>query len=132
MNLLRKVALMSAALAFLSAAVVPLSISACPASKAKVNPCCCCKPGHADDILRRCPCKKPAGELPGSPCVIQKSLPSGTLPSVATPIEGGLLLCVIPASLELPAVPSAVSPLHARIEPGWDPGSPGFVLPLRL
>lgn len=130
---MRKISGVFAAVALLASAVCPVTVSACPMETAKVKPCCCCKAERQPEAPRHCPCKKPTGELPGSPCVIQKTLPSGTMPSAAAPgFEGSHLAILLPEALTFPAPPSEVSFLCHRIEPGWDPGNFGLILSLRL
>ena len=129
-TLARNVSALLSAVALLSASVLPVTVSACPAQDTQAHSCCCCglKPEQAD---RPCHCPKPAGSLPGDACFVQKAAPSATLPS-ATALDTTPLLFALPPVVELKVGYSAAPPPTPRIEPGWDPGNQGFVLPLRL
>jgi len=135
MRSLWKISLLGVAVALPVSALVPVSVPACPMSAAKAAPCCCCTAERSAGTSCPCPApsRKPAGGAPGSPCVLQKTLPIGTLPSAtAEVVDGSFFSLALPATLLFPVTPSAAPILHSRIEPGWDPGSIGFIVPLRL
>ena len=127
---MRKVSALVSAVALLGTTLLPVTISACPAQSSEVKPCCCCGPKPAQKGCP-CPCPKPAESLPGDACVVQKSTPNATLPP-ATALETAPFLPALPPMAELRVSFSATLRPALRIEPGWDPGNRGFVLPLRL
>ncbi len=131
MDLMRKVSGILAAVAVLSATAVPITVSACPAPTAKAKSCCCSKPSPGAE--RGCHCPKPAGGLPGDPCVVQKDTPTAALPSATAPVvEQAVLLFILPASPELGTELSSATHPAPRIQPGWDPGNFGLTVPLRI
>ena len=131
-NLLRRISWAVLAAALLSATAFPLSVSACHTPNAQAKPCCCSKPEAPTESHHRCHCPKPAGSLPGNGCTIQRTLPGAVLPSAALPsIDAGYLF-VLPVSGLSMSEPLPTPRFLLRIEPGWDPGNQGFLIPLRL
>ena len=133
MNLLRRLSGVTAALAVLGATAFPLSVSACPAASGKAAQGCCCTRAGKPGCCRSCHCPKPPGALPGSGCTIQRTLPAGAvIPALALPSLDAAPLGILPAA-DLPASESLPrTGLFPRIEPGWDPGNRGFLVPLRI
>ncbi len=132
MSLLQKVSAVIAAAAVLGASALPVIVSACPVETAKVKSCCC-GPKSSPGAERPCRCPKPAGGVPGSPCVIRKDAPSAMIQAAAMLCIGhAALLFVLPAASEPGGGSLSATRPPPRSEPGWDPGNPGFLLPLRL
>lgn len=125
MRMLRRLFGVIGALAVFAATASPVTVQACPAA---AQDCCCGQvPGEHD-----CCCPKPPGALPGSDCSIQKALPDAAAAAAGPALEplGAGVLFAAPSATPQDSTPGVL--FHARIEPGWDPGNQGFLLPLRL
>ena len=94
------------------ALAVPGTSRACTRSVA--GSCCCQK--------RSLPCR-----CPGS-FETEKARPDGVQPAAAEDAPAVAVLPRLPEPFAF--VPDACA--QFRLEPGWDPGNPAFVLPLRL
>ncbi len=127
MRKIRLVAGLFAAVALVAMAL-PVTVGACPA---RLEAKACCASTAPGTHTCGC-CAKSTRPSPGS-CTVQKARPDAVgvdAPPDPTPLGIGVLAAA--PSLTLPDSALGASFHHARITPGWDPGSHGFLIPLRL
>ena len=127
MRKIRTVTGVFAAIAIVAMAL-PVTVGACP-TRPEGEACCCAKASAAGQGC--CCCPKPTQPSPDH-CAALKARPDvagADAPPDPTPPGAGVLAET--PSLTPPASTPGVS-FHARIQPGWDPGNFGLLIPLRL